>query len=396
MAWRNAPGHPTLPASGRFAAEHLFVDVELLREAAVQALAASGAKVDAATLAAIRHHLTADSLRGALPALLDGTFRLPLPGGVDRILHIDARLAPGPRLAGVDARVDLSGSGTADSERVSTKSGGNTVSFAATVPTVSAGATRAPEPGEVVTPESQRAQAGQKAGFVQSDRMLYDNNGLQQRRLDVTDAVSTQPALPVDDAADPDKVTRTLSFGLEFRFAATSPPTRRAPDGKHTGGTELRVHDAMIIRLDEGAATKLTGEVAPSALRATATELAKASTAWSKAYNARIGLLARTSYPATLAEKDTARRACQVAEKAWWDAAEAHRFAFLGIQHGVSPPRSAPEVPASFRPDAGHPRLAVAALQPPHMPRSRPRDQRSALPPTPRPHRPRAVPRRGR
>ncbi|TDO33097.1 hypothetical protein C8E87_8580 [Paractinoplanes brasiliensis] len=308
--WRAAPGHPRLPEAGRFGVEHVPADMGDLRAAAARAITDSGGAVDAATIAALRDGLSADNLKTALAEMLDGGFRVPLPGGGDRTLHVDARLVPHPRPAGVDARVELAGSRTHDDEPTLEETSGTTYGVAAVLP---AGG------GGVAQPAESRP-FGAMTGSSQREQALFDSAAAQQLKTEVTTGKTSaqqQPAAEV--ATDKGKLTRTLSYGVEFRFVVTSAPTRREPLGHRTGGTELRVHDAVIVRL-AGA------DDVPAALRESAEKVAEASTAWTKAVAARDGVRARGA--------DTVRAdaAAADAERAWWAAIAAHQQAFASHQ----------------------------------------------------------------
>ncbi|MBL7253233.1 aldo/keto reductase [Paractinoplanes lichenicola] len=313
QAWRDAPGHPTLPEAGRFGVEHVLADLGDLRAAAAGAITDSGGAVDASTIAALRDGLSVDNLRTALPAMLGGTFRVPLPGGGDRTLHVDARLVPRPRLAGVDARVELSGSRTHDDETKREQTTGTTYGVGAVLPAAAGG---------VAHPSGDRPNFGAMSGSSQREQAMFDSAAAQQLKTEVTTGkTSAQQQTSAEVAADSSKLTQTLSYGLELRFVVTSEPTRRAPAGHHSGGTELRVHDAVIIRR--------AGDDVPPRLKETAEQVAEASKAWTKAVAARDGLRAQG---ADLTSADTAVAG---AERAWWTAIEAHRRAFAGESAGV-------------------------------------------------------------
>ncbi|HEV7963909.1 MAG TPA: aldo/keto reductase, partial [Actinoplanes sp.] len=335
-AWRDAPGHPRLPEASQFNVEHVFADMADLRAAAARAITDSGRTVDASTIAALRDGLSPDNVRGALSAMLDGTFRLPLPGGADRILHVDARLVPRPRLAGADARVELSGSDSHDTDRKIENTTGNTYATGAVLPAVAAG---------VNHPDGARPNFGALAASTQREQALFESAPAQQRKAETTvgkDSATVQPSTAA--LADQDKLTRTLSYDIEFRFVASSRPKMFAPNGRHSGGTELRVHDAAILRVKDAAAEKLTGERLPDALRGTATTLADTSKAWSKAEAARDSLRARQDPAATADELAAADQAMTAAATAWWDAIGAHRREVRTAQ-GHAPTPAAPSTP---------------------------------------------------
>ncbi|MCM4078056.1 hypothetical protein LXN57_10805 [Actinoplanes sp. TRM88002] len=312
QAWRDAPGHPRLPEAGRFGVEHVLADLDDLRAAAARAITDSGGAVDASTIAALRDGLSVDNLRTALPAMLDGGFRVPLPAGGDRVLHVDARLVPHPRLAGVDARIELSGSRTHDEETKLEKTTGTTYGAGAVLPAAGGGVTH---------PEGGRPAFGAMSASSQREQQLFESAAHQLKAEATAGKTSAQQQPTAGVAADSSKLTKTLSYGLEFRFVVTSAPTRRAPAGHRSGGTELRIHDAVVIRS--------AGDDVPPVLRAGAERVAEASKAWTTAVATRDGLRGRG------AEAAAADAAVARAEQAWWTAVEDHRRALAAHQAGA-------------------------------------------------------------
>ncbi|MEU1760555.1 DUF6531 domain-containing protein [Micromonospora sp. NPDC005652] len=308
--WREAAGFDRLPEPGRFAVQDVLVDLPGLHEAARQALIASGADPGRDVDAALRSTLTVSRSK-ALPAMLNGAFPLPMPAGLGRDLFLDARLVARPTLLRADATVKIGGSAKRNADTEYEQTAGSSLTVKTAGPLVVGGVGH--PGGASRVGERQDFAAVNASSLV--EQQLYRTDPGAQVKDEGTVAVSATGK--PDRRTDPDdKITAAVEYDVEFRFIA------RSRDGRHRGGTEVRVPGGFVVRLDEAAARDATGRDLSPALRASALAVADAAKKMSEAAARLDGLTSRTdTTPEAVAE---AERALTEAENAWWDAYHAH------------------------------------------------------------------------
>ncbi|WP_305790265.1 DUF6531 domain-containing protein [Symbioplanes lichenis] len=309
--WRSAAGHDTLPDSGQYAVEHVWADAGDLHRAAERALTASGATVDESTRAALRDTLSTTNLKAGLPAMLAGNFPVPVNRKTGRELWVEARLVPRPTFAGADADITVDSSvEDARSSSVTQKSS-HAYAVKLSGPFIAAGAGHPGGASKI----GDRHPFGAVSGSTIYEQPLYATDTERQKKT-TAGLDDTKNTLRPDSKSDPDdKMTRSLSYGVEFRIVA------RKPNGD-VAGVDLRIDDALAIRMNDAAARERTGTDLPPALRQTALDVAKRGEELAAAVKRRDGQRAQpTPDAALLADAD---RAVTTAETAWWAARNAH------------------------------------------------------------------------
>ncbi|MCA2217450.1 hypothetical protein LDL48_32095 [Wangella sp. NEAU-J3] len=312
--WLTAEGkHETLPERGRFAVEHVLLDVDDLHAVARQTLIDSGARVDHSTEAALRDGITETKIKAALVGgMTEGHFVVPL-GQADRELVIDARLRPAPRFAHADARVQIEGEQGHKSGRTLERTNGHVFSLQLHGPVGGGGVNHPSGANEV----GERHPFGQVHASTFVEQPLYASDPERIRKAEVDLPGGEIVELP-ETARSDDPVTRSVAYEVEFRIIARPLGTTAKPHA----GREVRIPDAVTVRMPDAEAEARTGMVLPPALRETARELARRSEEWTAAVNRRDALLAREN-----PDIDTlraAQRAVSDAETAWWTAHHAN------------------------------------------------------------------------
>ncbi|MET0495257.1 MAG: DUF6531 domain-containing protein [Actinoplanes sp.] len=312
-AWREADGFDSLPAAGRFAVEDVLVSLPDLHAAALQALTDSGAEVDDATRAALRNGLNVTQAK-TLPAMLAGTFRLPSPSKPGRGLYLDARLVARPKVLRADATVKIGGSHKQSRDTKFEQTAGHSFAVKLNGPMVTAGVNHPGGANRI----GERQDFNAVYAYTYHEQQLY--------RTDPASVVNDAGTLesgrttqrPTERVDKDDKLTRALEYGVEFRFIADSPDSK----GKHRAGTEITVPGGYVIRLDDAAARKVTGQELPPDLRASALAVADAEKTLLSAAGRLDGLNSQADPdPQALIDAERARLD---AENAWLDAYNAH------------------------------------------------------------------------
>ncbi|AGZ38787.1 toxin glutamine deamidase domain-containing protein [Actinoplanes friuliensis] len=281
--WRTAEGHDTLPENA--AVEHVLVDLTDLHRAGEQALADSGVQVDETTRSAIRDGLTGTNLKAGLPAMLAGRFPVPVPGRLGRDLFVDARLVPLPRFAGADATVEVTSSVERARGRKVERSTGHTYAVKMNGPVVAGGVNHPASDNAV----GERDNFGAVNASTFYEQPLYSTDPTRRQKAEAALRDDHTGSKPVTEPAD-DTMTRSLSYGIEFRLVARSQETTP----KHSAGSQVTVADAATVRMPDAAARERTGTDLSPELRRTATEVATRGREWTT-------------------------------EDAWWDAQRAHQ-----------------------------------------------------------------------
>ncbi|WP_230554440.1 toxin glutamine deamidase domain-containing protein, partial [Salinispora arenicola] len=333
--WRNSPEHDSLPEPAQYAVEHLYLDVADLHDAAKLALANSGATVDVATQAALRATINPTNLKGGLPAMLAGRFPVPLPHRTKRELYLDARLVRRPKFAGANMDVTISSSAKNDrANKVMHRSGSTYM-----VETVGLLAGGLDPP--VADPVSEGNHAGLLRGGTLVEQQHYETGGGRQYDASATSDAHDGATQPSSTSAPDDTLTQGLSYTVEFRLIAqrarvhrqgrrlSRRPMSRAllhrltpRTPRNLAGAELRITDAITVRMKDEAARKRTGVELPEEVRQTAKDLAESGEKWAKEVNRRDGLRAQESENAEALA--TAEEAAADAEANWWNALQAH------------------------------------------------------------------------
>ncbi|GIM77861.1 hypothetical protein Aau02nite_78020 [Amorphoplanes auranticolor] len=315
--WRTADGHDSLPEPGRYAVEHVWADVADLHRAAEQALTASGATVDESTRAALRDTVSGIDLKAAHPAMLSTGFPVPLNRKLGRDLVLEARLVARPRFAGADADVTIAGSVKDARSSTVTQKSGHTYAVKMSGPVLAAGAGHPGGAGKI----GDRNEFGAVSGSTVYEQQLYATD--PDRRLSSTATTdTTEHTVRPTEQTDPDaRLTQSLAYSVEYRFVAR---TLSATGGEPTpvAGTEVRVADAIAIRMSDAAARERTGTDLPAPLRQSAVDVAEHGETVSAAVRRRDGLRAQPSPDAGLLA--AAEQAVNTAETAWWTARHAH------------------------------------------------------------------------
>ncbi|WP_146246688.1 hypothetical protein [Actinoplanes xinjiangensis] len=323
--WREAHGFDRLPEPGRFAVEDVLVNLPDLHEAAAQALAASGVRVNDEIRAAIRNGLTVTQAK-ALPAMQGGVLHLPMAASLGRDLFLDARLVARPKVLRTDADVKIGGTAKRVRDDKFENTAGHSFTLRMTGPMVTAGANHPGGASRVGERETFNAVSG--TTFMEQPLYRTDAASVvkDEGKLDTAKATQ-QPGERTDDDND---LTQVLEYGVEFRFVARS----RDRAGRHRAGTEVRVPGGYVIRMDEASATARTGREVPAAVRATAGAVAAAGKTWTEAAARLDAVTSRRETPTE------AEQAYREAERAWWEAYRAHEAAVAGPED--------PELPAAL------------------------------------------------
>jgi hypothetical protein len=306
-AWRQAPGHVTLPDTGTFSVEHFFGDMTDVRKAAEQAITESGVTVDTATIAALKAGITPAAFKAGLPAMVNGEFTLPLPGKLGRDLEIHARLRTDPRLGSVSAGVELDGSVKKSTEDKTERMSGPTLSATGIVPNAGGGVSHPSGASEL----GERRPFGGVFGGTQNDYKLGGTSAQVELKAGTPANTTTSPqsatAIKVDD-----KITQAMLHNVEFRFVARP---KSGQTTEHTGITTMNVNDGYVVRTRPDAANPL-----PASMTAAATALADTGKTWSEAVKTLHGLESQPVRPDTTA----AQTAVTDAETAWWQARDTY------------------------------------------------------------------------
>ncbi|MFI9005944.1 hypothetical protein ACIGNX_01765 [Actinosynnema sp. NPDC053489] len=280
-AWRAGGDRETtrLPAVEDYWAEHYFGDVERLRSLAKDVLVHSGVPITAQVERAVKAGITPAAVRAGLSAGTEGTFKVPLPGGVDRSLEIHIRLPGKPRFASASAGVDIrSYRMNTEKEEVKITAGGE-VELLETAPFGTGGESNSVPPDGSGQPPVRQA-FDDKSGSAQ--RQVTTVTGPQDEQAEHTrtagPARTFDPLMPWTIAPD-DKLSRVLLTGAEFRVVAM-PATKPSSGRVAVSYRDLTTHDAYAVRMRDTAATELTGKTLPPELVKATRDLAAKGKAW--------------------------------------------------------------------------------------------------------------------
>ncbi|OLR92188.1 hypothetical protein [Actinokineospora bangkokensis] len=348
---RQAGGNPAPQlTTGTFFTEHYLGDLDVLRDAAVRAVRESGAKITPATERAIRAAITPASVKAGIQSTMDGTFRLPLPKGLDRTLEVHGRVPHPPRFAGTSATVKVDGSVKTTEEHKTEVTSTSGPEVTTTAPVGSGGVVG---PSGADSPNEDRPPFGSATGSAQRDATVLKPapDGKHQESYTTTKDKTANPKSDTETKSD-EKVTRTVLSDFEFRFVArqTSKPWFGSA---HTGATEVQVRDAYALRLRDDHATTFTGRPLPDQLKQATTDLADKAKAWGTAHKETLGRQAAVDTaphgaptPAQTQALADAQRKEQQAEREWWDAYRTHQQEVAAEQArtpgGGRPSRPAP------------------------------------------------------
>ncbi|MGW6449808.1 toxin glutamine deamidase domain-containing protein [Lentzea sp. NPDC055074] len=291
--WRTTvtPGTPAqqLPGLGTFWAEHFFGDVEALHTHAKEVLEHSGVKITPKVQRAIKAAITPASLRAALSAGADGTFKLPLPRNLARDLEIHLRLPERPRFASTSANVEVtSGRKDTTEEKVELKTGGE-FEVIETAPFGTGGESNtASQPAGA--PPPLRGAFEDRAGTAQHQRTNFTGPSAEQLAGERSDKSSVSDPVLGSAHSTKDEVTRAVLADVEFRFVA-----RRRKSLLHrdlVSYQDVRVDDAYALRMSDTEAATMTGTTLSATLVTATTDLAAKGKAWVDAEKAALGATA--------------------------------------------------------------------------------------------------------
>ncbi|WP_306215889.1 DUF6531 domain-containing protein [Actinoplanes sp. RD1] len=315
--WRTAAGHDTLPEPGQYAVEHVWADVTDLHRAAERALTDSGATVDESTRAALRDTLSGTNLKAGLPAMLAGRFPVPVNRKLGRDLVVEARLVPRPKFAGADADITVDSSVKDARSSSVTRQSGHTYAVKLSGPFIAAGAGHPGGANKI----GDRNPFGAVSGSTIYEQPMYATDADRQLKTTATLDDTKTDRRPAGKPDPDDKMTRSLSYGVEFRLVARK-LSSTGGEPTPSAGAEVRIADALAVRMSDAAARERTGTDLPPSLRQSALDVAKRGEELAAAVKQRDGQRAQPSPDAALLAD--AERAVTAAEAAWWTARHAH------------------------------------------------------------------------
>ncbi|MDQ2588078.1 WXG100-like domain-containing protein [Saccharothrix yanglingensis] len=316
--WRTGrdggPKTTRLPGVEDYWVEHYFGDVDLLRAHAKEVLVHSGVRTTAAIERALKTGITPASVRAGLTAGTEGTFTVPLPGGLGRTVEIHIRLPAPPRFAGAGAGVDIK-SYRMDTEKEEVKlTTGGTVEVAQTAPFGAGG-------------ESNSAPQGQ-SGASPARQPLDDKSASAQRQVTTFAAPAAnraentrtagpartfEPLMPWTITPE-HKLSRVLLTGAEFRIIAKPASKPLFGSADKVSYQDVTVHDAYAVRVRDDKAVEMTGRTLPPALIDATTALADKGKAWLTAEQRRRAATAERDAREHPIDADARTRADRLAE----------------------------------------------------------------------------------
>ncbi|MEU4164150.1 hypothetical protein [Actinoplanes sp. NPDC026670] len=349
--WRTADGTLRLPDEpDAYAVERLLPDMAALRAAAAQAILDSGGDVDDDTIAALDSALTPDTMATALRAMTGGTFAVPLPIGADRYLYVDARILSGSaRLAGADHRITIKSSVSDDHKHQTEVKHTGVETAVAPVVAMAAGSTHG----------AQRRDFQSVMGSTQADRdLLTTGSPALSTSIEHGHKLAGRAAT---ERPEKETLTRGLLYDVGFRFSVSGKPGVFSDGSRHTGGTEVLVTDAVLLRVRDSVAVELTGSTLPDGLTAAAQTLADASQTYTDAAARTDAVRRGGGAIRSLAAAEAAENA---AARTWEKALRGYGSALHEAQQPPPPP-AAPVVPQPVpAPAVPAPVPSVPALTP--------------------------------